>query len=113
MLQLRDEGKRVPDGGKENVAARLIGLGLDGKTHGVALLDDIPGEDVEGLLVAVKRGANVLCGAGLRTFATSPEHHDARTELGSEIEVVQHFAQRETAHLAVICREGAVAEDRV
>ena len=47
VLQLIDERQGVSDGREEDVAPRLVGLGLDGKTHGVALFDDVGGEDVE------------------------------------------------------------------
>ena len=63
MFELVDEGQRVSDGGKEDVATRFVRLRLDSEPHVVALLDDVPREDVEGFLVPVERGANVLCGA--------------------------------------------------
>ena len=113
MLELVDEGKRMSDGGKEDVAAWFVGLGLDGETHVVALLDDIPGEDVEGFLVTVESGTNILCGARLRTLTPAPENDDSRTQLGCEVEVVRHLAERKAPHLAIICGERAVAKHRM
>ena len=63
MLELVDEGERVPDGRQQDVAARLVGLGLDGKTQVVVLLDDIAREDVERFLVAIECGTDILCGS--------------------------------------------------
>ena len=113
MLELVDEGQRVSDGGQEDVATRLIRLGLDGEPHGVALLDDIRRENVERLLVAIERGANILCRAGLRTLTAAPEHDDSGAELGGEIEIVSNLAQRETPDVAVIRGERTVAKHRV
>src|ERR1035441_2793658 len=113
MLELIDESQRVPDGGEEDVSARLVGLRLDGESELVAVVDDIPGEEVERLIVAIEGGADILCGAGLGALAPSPEDHDLRTELSGEIEVVQHLAERKAAHLAVIGCEATIAEDWV
>src|ERR1019366_147963 len=85
VLELIDEGQRVSDGGEKDVPARLVGLGLDGEPQLVAVVDDIPGEEVERLLVAVQSGADVLCGAGFGALAPSPEDDDLRTELSGEI----------------------------
>jgi hypothetical protein len=77
------------------------------------VVDDIPGEEVERLLVAVQGGADVHCGAGFGALAPSPEDDDLRTELSGEIEIVEHLAEHEAAPLTVIGGEAAIAEDRV
>ena len=55
-----DERQRVADGRQQDVAARLVGLGLDREPQVVALVDDVLAEEVERLLVAVERGRDVL-----------------------------------------------------
>ena len=90
-----------------------LGLGSTAKRSGVAPLDDVPRENVEGLLVAIEGGPDILRGTGLGALAPSPEDNDSRPELGGEIEVVEHLTEREATHLTVVGREGAVAEDRV
>ncbi len=113
MLELVDEGQRVTDGRQQDVAARFIGLGLDGEPHAVSLLDDIRGENVEGFLVAVERGTDVFGSTGLGALAAAPEHNDSCAQLCREVEVVRHFAQRETADVAIVRGERAVTKDRV
>ena len=49
-LELVDEGEGVAEGGEQDVAARLVRLGLDGEAQVVALLVDVLAEQVEGLL---------------------------------------------------------------
>ena len=55
-----DEGQRVADGRQQDVAARLVRLGLDREPQVVALLGDVLAEQVEGLLHPVQRDAHVL-----------------------------------------------------
>ena len=90
-----------------------FGLGSTAEAELVPLLDHIAREDVERLLVAVERGADILGGARTRRPRALPEDHRIRSELGGEIEVVEHLAERETAHLPVVGGEAAIAEDRV
>src|ERR1017187_3234380 len=95
MLQLIDEGQRVPDGGEKDVPARLVWIGHNGEAELVALVDGMPGEEVERLLVAVEGGADILRGAVFGALAPSPEDHGFRAELSGEIEVVHQLAGRE------------------
>ena len=113
MLELVDEREGVPDGWQQHVAARLVGLGLDGEAEAVSLLDHVSGQDVERLLVAVERGADILRCSRFGALAPSPEDHDPGAQLGGEIEVGQNLAECEAAHITVIGREGTVAKDRV
>jgi hypothetical protein len=59
VLQLADERQRVPGGGQQDVAARLVRLGLDREPQGVAVVEDVAAEDVERLLVPVQRSLAV------------------------------------------------------
>ena len=54
-LEGLDERQRVADRRQQDVAARLVGLGLDREPQVVALVGDVLAEEVEGLLVAVER----------------------------------------------------------
>src|SRR5690349_9675848 len=53
-LQALDERQGVADGGQQDVAARLVRLGLDGEADVVPLGGDVLAEQVEGLLHAVE-----------------------------------------------------------
>ena len=70
-------------------------------------------EHVEALAVAVERGADVLGRVDLGALAAAPEHVRLRAELGGQVEVAHHLAQREAAHVAVVAGERAVLEHRV
>ena len=113
VLQLGDERQRVPDGREQDVAARLVGLGLDREPDAVALLLDVAGEQVDALAVAVERGADVLGLVDLGALAAAPEHVRRRAQLGGQVEVAEDLAEREAAHGAVVAGEPAVLEDGV
>ena len=113
MLEGLDEGQGVADGGQEHVAARLVGLGLQGEADVVALVDGVLAEDVEGFLEAVERRAEVLGAIDLGTLAATPEDVRLGAQLGGQVEVAHDLAQREAADVAVVGGEGAVLEDRV
>ena len=112
LLQLVDEGERVADGRQQDVAARLVRLGLQGEADVVALLADVAAEDVQALLVPVERGGDVLAAAGLRTLAAAPQHVGLRAQLGGQVDVAQHLGDRVPADGAVVGRQAAVLEHR-
>ncbi len=112
-LQPLDEGEGVADRGQQNVAARLVGLGLDGELQVVALLDDVLAEEIEGLLHPVQGGPYVLGRPGLRAFPSAPGHIGAGAQLGGQVDVAECLAQRVAADAAVVGGEGAVLEDGV
>ncbi len=113
VLELVDEGQRMPDGRQENVAPGFVGLRLDGEAHGVSLVEHVLAEQVEGLLVAVECGSNILGRPGLSAFATTPRDEGLRTELGRKVDVVGGLPDREAAYVAVIVGEAPVPEHRM
>lgn len=110
-LQALDEGQGVADGGQQDVAARLVRLGLDGEAEVVALLDDVLAQQIEGLLHPVEGQADVLRPAGLGPLAAAPRHEGARAQLDGEVDVAQRLAERVTAYATVVGGEPAVLED--
>ncbi|MDQ1175205.1 hypothetical protein QE430_003512 [Microbacterium testaceum] len=109
-LERVDERDRVAERRQQDVAARLVGLGLDGEADVVALVGDVVAEQVDGLAVALERLADVLRGIVLGALAAAPHDEGLGAELGGEVEVAQHLAQRETTHLTVVRGEAAVLE---
>jgi hypothetical protein len=103
----------VADGRQQYVAAGLVGLGLDGEPHPVALVDRVLREQVDPLAVAVEGCTDVLGEVDLRALATAPEHVDLGPQLGGQVHVLHDLAQRVPAHAAVVAGEPAVLEDRV
>ena len=111
-VQHRDEVQRMAHGGQEDVAAGLVGLGLDGELQLVALLDHVVGQQVDRLAVTLERVARVLGHAHLGALAPAPEDVDLGAELGPEVDGEHRLADRRPAHAAVVGGEGAVLERR-
>ena len=113
VFELGDERQRVTDGGQQDVAAGLVRLRLDREPHAVALVDGVLGEQVDPFPVPVEGGADVLGEVDLGAFPAAPEHVDLRAQLGGQIHVLHHLAQRVPAHATVVAGEAAVLEHRV
>ena len=113
VLQAVDERDRVADRRQQDVAAGLVGLGLERDAQAVALLLDVRGDGVDALGVAVVRGVEVLGGVVLGALAATPHDERVGAQLGGEVDVADHLAQAVAAHAAVVRRERAVLEDRV
>ncbi len=112
-VQLVDERQGVADGGQQDVAARLVGLGFDREAQVVALVLDVLAQQVEGFLQPVEGGTHVLGRAGLRALAAAPGDVDRGAELDGQVDVADRLAQRVPAHVPVVGGEGAVLEHRV
>lgn len=112
-LQTLDEGQGVADGREQDVAARLVRLGLDGELQVVALGGHVLAEEVEGLLHAVEGHPYVLGGTGLRALTAAPGDVDLRAELDGQVDVADRLAQGVATHVTVVRRERAVLEDGV
>ena len=107
-----DERDRVTDGGQQDVAARLVRLGLDREPDVVALVGHVLAEHVDGLAVALERTADVLRRVVLGALAAAPHDEGLGAELDAELELAHRLAHREATHVAVVRREAAVLEDR-
>ena len=103
----------MADGGQEHVAARLVGLRLEREPKGVALVDGVLAEDVEGFLEAVEGSREILRRIDLGALAAAPEDVGLGAQLGRQVEVAHDLAQREAADVTIVGGEGAVLEDRV
>jgi hypothetical protein len=103
----------VADRGQQDVAAGLVGLGLQREADAVALVLGVLRDRVDGLAVAVEGRADVLRRVGLGALAAAPHDERLRAELGGQVDVAQHLAQRVPADAAVVAGEAAVLEDRV
>ena len=112
LVELVDERERVADGGQQDVAARLVRLGLEGEPDVVALVAHVGAEQVQALLVAVERGGDVLAAAGLRALAAAPQHVGLGAQLGGEVDVAQHLGDGVPADGAVVGGQAAVLEHR-
>ena len=103
----------MPDRRQQDVAARLVGLGLEREPHGVALVAHVGADGVQPLDHPVERGADVLPTAVLRALAAAPHDERLGAEAGGEVDVAQHLGQRVAAYVAVVGGERALLEHRV
>ena len=105
-----DERDGVTDGGQQDVAAGLVGLGLNRETDVVALVCDVVTKQVESFAVALEGGANVFRGVVFCTFATAPHDEGLGAEFDAEFELAHCFAHGEATNPAVVGGEAAVFE---
>ena len=110
-LELADEGQGVADRGQEDVAARLVGLRLEGDAQTEVLRSDVLAAEVDGLLVAVERGTDVLGRVGLDALPAAPHHVDLGAELGPELHRFARLPHGEAPDRRIVRREGALLED--
>jgi hypothetical protein len=108
-----DEVQRVADGRQEDVAARLVRLGLDRERHREALRDRVVREHVDRLAVALQCVARVLGRADLGALAAAPEDEHLRVQAPAEVDRPHRLADRRAPHAAVVGGERAVLERRV
>ena len=113
VVELGDEGQGVADGGQEDVAAGLVGLGLEADPEVVALVLDVLGDGVQALLVTVHGRVEVLGGVVLGALAPAPHDEGGGAQLGGQVHVAQDLAQAEAADGAVVVGQAPVLEDRV
>ena len=84
-LELADEGQGVADRGQEDVAAGFVRLGLEGDAQAEVPAADVLAAEVDGFLVAVERGPDVLGRVGLDALAAAPHDVNLGAELGPEV----------------------------
>ena len=113
VLKRCDERHGVADGRKKNVAARLIGLGLDGESNVVALVQDILPHEVDAFTVALEGPGDVFGHVVLSALAAAPHHERFCAHLDGQVEVTQGLAQGEASNTAVVTGEGTVLENGV
>src|SRR5690625_949236 len=105
-----NERQRMPHGGKEDIAARLVRFGFNGKPDVVTGIDDVLAQQVYRFPVTIQRGADVLGGVVFGAFPPAPHDESLCAEFGREIDVAEHLTEREPADLAVVGGEAAVFE---
>lgn len=110
-FQCFDEREGVSDGWKQDIAAGLVWLRLDSEAQVVTLVGDVIAEQVDRFTVSLECGADVLRSVILRAFPSTPHHERFRSELGSKVDVAQHFAEREAPNGAIVGGESSVFED--
>ena len=113
MLQLVDEREHVAHRRQQDVAARLVGLGLEREAQRVPLLAHVLAREVHRFGVAVERGARVHRRVDLAPLTPTPHHEHLGAELHAEIDGVEGLGQGEATHLHVVGGERAVAEHRL
>ena len=107
-----NEGQRVSDGWQKDVAARFVGLGLNGDPHVVVAFGDVRGHGVDRLGVAVQCFGDRLGGVRLGALAAAPQHEDVGAQLRTEVDGVERLGQSESSHVGIVRGQRALFEDR-
>ena len=107
-----DEGQHVSDRWQEQVAPRLIGLGLEGEAQLVAATTHVGAQGVDGFGVAVEGGSHVLGGVTLDALTSAPADVHRGAQLDAEVDGIHGPGQGVAAHRPVVGRESTFLEHR-
>ena len=98
ILQRRNEPEIVAGRGHVDVAARLVGLGLEREPEAVLPIDGILAQIVHRVAQALDRLVCPARGVGFGAFAAAPQDENLRAELRAEIHRAQRFLHRVRPH---------------
>ena len=113
MVERRDEAEIRAGRRHVDVAARLVGLGLERELEAVLPIDRILAEEVDRVAQPLDRFVRRAAGVGFRALASAPQHENAGAKLRAEIHRPHRLLQREGAHAGVVRGERAVAKHRI
>ena len=114
IVERVDEREHVPDRRQEDVAARLVRLGLEREPQVVPLRRHVVAQEVQRV---AKPAASLPADPSPRSvsdaLASAPEHVRLGAELDAEVDRVHRLLERVRAHARVVAGERAVAEHRI
>src|SRR6266516_4824338 len=113
VIERVDERQHVASRGEEDVAARLVGLRLQGESQVVALRADVIAQEVDGIAVPSQRATRVLGGIRLDPLAAAPEDVHGGAELDPQVDGRQGLLQGVRAHPRVVAGERTVSKGGV
>ncbi len=113
VCQRIDERQHVADRREEDVAARLVGLGLEREAQRVFLRPHVLAQIVDRVAEPLHGFLRILRRVRLDAFAPAPEDVRLGAELHAEVDGAHGFLQRVVAHAGVVARERSVAKDRI
>ena len=96
-----------------DVAARLVGLRLEGKLETEIALDRVLAQVIDRFAETLDRFVGTPARVGFGALAASPQHEDLRAKLCPEIHRGHRLLQRVRTDPAVVCGKRAIAEHRV
>ena len=112
-LQRGNEAEHAARRGKEDVAARLVGLGFQREAVAVALRLAVGGQEVQAVAEPRQGVEQLAPGVHLAPLAPAPEHVGFGAQLVAEVHAVHGLLQRVGPHPRVGARKGAVLEGGV
>ena len=110
VFERLDEGKHRAGGGEEDVAARLVGLGLERELDLVPLVLHVAAQEIHRLAHPFQCVERVLPRVRFRSLPTAPENVDAGSQRDAQVDRVHRFLKRIGADFRIVARERAVAE---
>ncbi len=113
LVQRGDKAQHAARRGKEDVAARLVGLGFEHEGVVVALRLAVVGQKVEAVAEPGKRIQELAARVHLGALAPAPEVVDFRAELMTQVHAQHGFLQRVGADAGVGGGKGPVFERRI
>ncbi len=87
------------DGRQVDVAARLVGLGLQRELQVVLLVAHVVAEEVERVAEALQASSGFLAASVSDALAAAPEDVDLRAQLDAQVDGAHRLLQRVGAHL--------------
>ena len=112
VFERSDEGQCVADGREEDVPAGLVRLGFEGDAQAEITGADVLTDEVDGLLVAIERKADILCRLGLDAFASTPHDEDVGAQFRTQFRRLAGLLDCEPADTRVVGGERSLLEDR-
>jgi alanine racemase len=113
MVEGGDERQVAAGNGEIDMAARLVGLGLEGEFVSESPVDAVLAEEVDGFAEALDGFDGGFGGVGFGAFAAAPEDVNLRAAFGAEFHGPHGFLDGIGADLGVVAGERAVFEDRI
>ena len=113
VRERRDEAQVRAGRRHVDVAARLVGLGLEREAISVLPVDGVLAEIVHRLAQALDGLVRAAAGIRFGSLASAPQHERLGAQLGAQIHRAHRLLHRVRTHARVVGSEGSVAEDRI
>ena len=113
MVERFDESQHRAGGRQEQVAARLVGFGLQREAQVVALVADVAEQEVQRVAEQLVAAGQVFSGVNFGALAAAPEHVRLGPELNPQVDGAHGLLDGELTHLGIVGGERAFFEDRV
>src|SRR5580704_14008716 len=102
MVEGGNKSEIVAGGGHIDVAARLVGLRLEGESISITASYAVLAKVIDGFAQAFDGVIGAAAAIRLDTFAATPQNEDLRTQLSAEVHRAQGLLQGVGANLRIV-----------